>query len=79
MEKVSVSQSVNEFRKYANKKLKILTLKKRKGDMIQIIAVNKNLKKFIRWKPKYSSLSAIVKSCIYWERKIKNPATLLDK
>jgi len=69
---ISVSQSVNEFRKYANKKLKILTLKKRKGDMIQIIAVNKNLKKFIKWKPKYNKLSTIVSSCIRWEKQINN-------
>ena len=35
-----------------------------------LIANNKNLKKFINWKPKHNSLSDIVKSCIRWEKRI---------
>jgi UDP-glucose 4-epimerase len=67
---VSVSQSVTEFKKYANNNLKILKLEKRKGDMVKIIAVNKNLRNFINWRPKYNNLAAIVSSCIKWEKKL---------
>ena len=67
---VSVHQAVQEFKKYANKNLKILELKKRKGDMVKITANNNKLKKTINWKPKYNNLSFIVKSCIKWESKL---------
>jgi len=69
---ISVNQSVSEFKKYANKNLKIVRLNKRKGDMVKIIAINTNLKKFIKWKPKYNKLSAIVSSCIRWERRVNS-------
>ena len=65
---VSVLDSIREFKKYANKNLRVLKIKKRKGDMIKITANNSSLKKFILWKPKYQNLALIVKSCIYWER-----------
>jgi len=67
---ITVHEVVKEFKKYANKKLKVLKLPKRSGDMVKIIADNNNLKKFITWKPKYQKLSAIVKSCIQWEKKL---------
>jgi len=67
---ITVHEVVTEFKKYANKKLKVLKLPKRSGDMVKIIADNNNLKKFITWKPKYQKLSAIVKSCIQWEKKL---------
>ena len=67
---ISVHQAVQEFKKYANKNLKILKLKKRKGDMVKITANNKKLKKTINWRPKYNNLSFIVKSCIRWESKL---------
>jgi len=67
---ISVRETIEEFKKYANKNLKILKLKKRKGDMIKITAKNKKLKKFISWKPKYNKLSLIERSCILWEKKI---------
>ena len=46
-------------------------MKRRKNDLIKIIASNNKLKKFVKWKPKFNSLSKIVKSCIAWEKKIK--------
>ena len=67
---ISVNDAVKEFKKYANKRLKILKLPKRTGDMVKVIANNNNLKKFIKWKPKYFRLSTIVKSCIKWEKTI---------
>ena len=65
---VSVKEAVREFSKYSNKKLKILKLLKRPGDMVKITANIKNLKKFIKWSPKYNKLNTIVKSCIQWEK-----------
>ena len=65
-------ETIEEFKKYANKNLKILKLQKRKGDMIKITAKNEKLKKFISWKPKYNKLSSIVRSCILWEKKINS-------
>ena len=69
---ISVRETIEEFKKYANKNLKILKLQKRKGDMIKITAKNEKLKKFISWKPKYNKLSSIVRSCILWEKKINS-------
>ena len=69
---VSVNEAINEFKKYSNKRLKILKLPKRPGDMVKITANNNNLKKFIKWKPKYNRLKTIVESCIQWEKNIIN-------
>ena len=30
------------------------------------------MKSIIKWKPKYGNLSLIIKSCLNWEKKIKN-------
>ena len=65
---ISVKQVAKEFKKYTNRNLKILELPKRKGDLVKIIAMNKNLKKFIRWKPKFNNLKIMVKSSLKWER-----------
>ena len=37
-------------------------------DLIKIIASNKKLIKFIKWRPKFNNLRKIVKSCLKWER-----------
>ena len=66
---ISVLEVAKEFNKQASKKVKIVITKRRKGDLVKIIASNKQLKKFIKWKPKFNDLSKIVKSCIKWERK----------
>ena len=65
----SVHKVINEFKKYSNQKLKVVCLPRRKGDLSKIIAINKNLKKFIKWKPKYNNLKLMVKSCLLWEKK----------
>ena len=49
--------------------LKILIAKRRKGDLVKIIASNIRLKKFINWRPKFNSLNKIVKSCLNWEKR----------
>ncbi|MDC0903311.1 UDP-glucose 4-epimerase GalE [Pelagibacteraceae bacterium] len=65
----SVLEVANEFKKYCSKKINIIKLPKRRGDLSQIIASNDKLKKFIKWKPKYNKLNIIVKSCLNWEKK----------
>ena len=67
---ISVKDVINEFKKYANKNLKIVQFPKRKGDMIKVIGDNSKLKRFINWKPKFDNLTKIVKSCIAWEKKL---------
>ena len=66
---ISVLEVAKAFKKQTFKKVKILFLKKRKGDLVKIIATNNKLKKFIKWKPKFNNLNIIVKSCISWEKK----------
>jgi len=60
---------VEKLKKITKKKIIVITKKRRKGDMEMIIADNKKLIKFIKWKPKYNNLSVIVKSCVRWEKK----------
>ena len=68
---ISVKQVAKKFLNYANKNAKIVEVQRRKGDLSQIIAVTKNLKKFIRWKPKFDKLDIMVKSSLKWEKNSK--------
>ena len=61
-----------EFKRQSSKKIEIIYVNRRKDDLIKIIAANNKLKKFIKWKPKFNNLKKIVKSCIIWEKKLKN-------
>jgi UDP-glucose 4-epimerase len=67
----SVYEVAKEFKKQSKKDVKIINLPKRKGDLAKIIADNKKLYKFIKWKPKYNMLKTMVKSSIMWEKKLK--------
>ena len=69
---LSVRQVVDEFRFQVNKPFKIKVLSRRSGDMEMLIANNTLLKKLINWKPKYNSLTTIVKSCIRWQKRINS-------
>jgi UDP-glucose 4-epimerase len=64
----SVIEVAKEFKKQSSKKVDIIYTKRRNDDLVKIIASNDKLKKFIKWKPKFSNLKKIVKSCIIWER-----------
>jgi UDP-glucose 4-epimerase len=64
----SVLEVAREFKKQCFKKIEIISSDKRKNDLIKIIASNNKLIKFIKWRPKFNSLSKIVKSCIKWEQ-----------
>ena len=69
---ISVKEVVSEFRKCTNKKFKIVNMPNRKGDLIKIIALTNNLNKFIKWKPKFNNLKAMVKSSLKWEKSLIN-------
>ncbi len=66
---ISVLEVAKVFKKQTSKKVEILVSKRRKGDLVKIIASNNKLKKFIKWKPKFNNLNTIVKSCISWEKR----------
>ena len=53
---ISVLDVAKEFKRQSSKKVKIIYTQKRKNDLIKIIASNNNLKKFIKWKPKFNNL-----------------------
>ena len=65
----SVLEVAKEFKKQSLKKVNIVFTKRRKDDLIKIIASNNRLKNFINWSPKFNNLNKIVKSCIIWEKK----------
>ena len=69
---LSVKQVVDEFDRQIKQKIKIKFQDRRQGDMEMLIANNKKLKNFIKWKPKYNNLSDIIKSCIKWEKRINS-------
>ena len=66
----SVLEVINAFKKYSKKKIILKYLPRRKGDLIKVVALNNNLKNFIKWKPKYNSLKKMVKSSLDWEKKL---------
>ena len=68
---ISVLEAVKEFQKQTKKKIKVIVKGRRKGDMEKITAGISKIKKFIKWRPKKNNLSYIVKSCINWEKKIR--------
>jgi len=67
---ISVKQVVDGFIKISKKDANVIILKKRPLDIVSSIANNRNLKNFIKWKPKYNNLSLMVKSCLNWEKKL---------
>ena len=67
---ISVLQVAKEFKNQSKKKMEIIKVRKRPGDLGKIIASNTKLNNFIKWKPKFKSLSYMVKSSILWEKKL---------
>ena len=65
----SVLDLVNIFKKM-NKKLIIHFAKRRPGDIAQVYADIKKLKKILKWKPKHNDLKKIIKSAFKWEKSI---------
>ena len=67
----SVLNIVNIFKKM-NKNLTINFAKRRPGDIAQVYADIKKLKKILKWKPKYNDLKKILKSAFKWEKILLN-------
>ena len=67
---LTVNEVISEFKKYTSNKLKIVHFKRRKGDMEKIIANNNNLRKFIKWRPKFNKLEKMVKTALRWEKNL---------
>ncbi len=67
---ISVLRIVNEFKKFSKNKVKINFKERRKDDIVEITANIERLRKFLNWKPKFFSLTKMVKSSIEWEKKI---------
>jgi len=68
---ISVMEVVKEFKKQSKKRVSISIKDRRAGDMEKIVALNKKLLNFIKWKPKYNRLYFLIKSSLDWERKLK--------
>ena len=67
----SVLDIVNIFKKMS-KNLTINFAKRRSGDIAQVYADIKKLKKILKWKPKYNDLKKILKSAFKWEKILLN-------
>ena len=65
----SVLDVINIFKKI-KKNLLIIYSKRRAGDVAEVFADVKKMKKTLKWKPKYNNMSKIIKSAIKWERKL---------
>ena len=66
----SVLNVIKTFNKFNYKKIKFKFSKRRLGDVYKIITKTEKIKKILKWKPKYDSLSYILKSSLKWEKKI---------
>ena len=63
-----MQEVVNIFKKI-KKNCKVLYKKRRPGDIDQVYANTKKLKKTLKWKPKYN-IKNILLSSIKWEKKL---------
>jgi UDP-glucose 4-epimerase len=66
----SVQEIVTIFKKI-KKKLIINHQKRRPGDIAQVYSNTKKLNQLLQWKPKYNNMNKIIKSAIYWEKKLE--------
>ena len=73
---ISVLEVAKEFKKQSKKEVNFINKPRRKGDLSKIIASNNNLLKFIKWTPKHNKIEKMVKSCLTWEKKIRNLRTV---
>ncbi len=65
---ISVLDVAKEFKRQTSRNVKIVITKRRKGDLVKIIASTNKLMNFIKWQPKFNNLTNIVRSCIKWEK-----------
>ena len=67
---ISVLDVVKELQKIKKINIKIIYTKRRPGDIEQIYANTKKLKKYLKWSPKFNSIKKMITSSIIWEKKI---------
>jgi UDP-glucose 4-epimerase len=68
----SVKQILEIAKKNFIRSLLVKCLPRRKGDLPCVISVNKKLKNYFKWRPKYNNITEILKSELVWQKKIIN-------
>ena len=68
----SVLEVVNQFKKFSKNKVTVKFKPRRKAEIIESVANVSKLKKYLKWKPKFSNLSKIIRNSIDWEKRLKN-------
>ena len=63
-------KEIVDISKKIKKNLVIEYSNRRPGDVDQVFANNKKIKKILKWKPKFANIEKIIKSAIKWEKKI---------
>jgi len=65
----SVREVINTVKKVTRRNFEVIETKRRPGDPPILIADNKKIKEYFKWKPKYDSLEIIIKHAWQWELK----------
>jgi UDP-glucose 4-epimerase len=68
----SVLEVVNQFKKFSKNKVTVKFKPRRKAEIIESVANVNKLKTYLKWKPKFSNLSKIIRNSIDWEKRLKN-------
>ena len=64
----SVLDIVKSFEKLAKRKINLIYKERRNGDTEKVIASNKKLNQFIKWKPKFNKLDSMVSTTFLWNK-----------
>ena len=64
----SVLDIVKSFEKIAKRKINLIYKDRRSGDTEKVIASNKKLNQFIKWKPKFNKLDSMVSTTYSWNK-----------
>ena len=64
----SVLDIVKSFEKISKRKINLIYKKRRNGDTEKVIASNKKLNQFIKWKPKFNKLDSMVSTTFLWNK-----------
>ena len=64
----SVLDIVKSFEKIAKRKINLIYKERRNGDTEKVIASNKKLNKFIKWRPKFNKLDTMVSTTFLWNK-----------
>lgn len=64
----SVLDIVKSFEKIAKRKINLIYKERRNGDTEKVIASNKKLNQFIKWKPKFDKLDSMVSTTFLWNK-----------